>query len=589
MSKPAPLSARRFHSGRPPSVPCIQNDGFATDYHDPQNQAGTVLPSLYHAGDRNRFLSQVISGTLVSRAFLTHHEISVKEPDLHLRATHIARSVLSNWFATAASMAVAFFLSPFLVHRLGNVAYGVWILAMSSVAYFGLLDLGLRNSVTRFVSKGHTTGDHEGASEMLSAALWVRLQLSALVLVLCGGFAAIFPLMFKVPPELAADARAVVLLMGLSFAIYMSIGVFAGVLSALNRYDLYTLVVLAQLALRVIGVVTVLQTGHGIVAIAGCELFAATVGNILFVYVARRIYPDLKILLKKPSGEILRKLWSYSAYVFLLMVAMQLVYQTDNLVVGAFVSASAVTFYSIGNSLCRYTQQLVAAMTTTFTSAASTFDAAGDTSRLRALYYNGTRATMAFSLPILITLITRGDNFIGVWMGPQYSRTSGTVLTILASALLFSLQNTPATSIAFGVEKHKTVAIWAAGEAIANLTLSISLARIFGLYGVAIGTLVPSLAVNLILWPRYVSQLVGISCREVFLKVWGPVFLCAVPFAAISYAVNAFFPARNMAMFIVQTVALLPIFVLSVGWVFRDSVKRVILPTVKSYFQVEAK
>jgi O-antigen/teichoic acid export membrane protein len=489
----------------------------------------------------------------------------------------------------AASMAVAFFLSPFLVHRLGNVSYGVWILAMSSVSYFSLLDLGLRNSVTMFASKGHATGDHEGASEVLSAALWVRIQLGALVMLLSGGFAVIFPLMFKVPPALAGDARVVVLLMGLNFAIYMAIGVFGGVLSALNRYDLYTLVVLAQLTLRVIGVVWVIRTGHGIVAIAWCELFAATVGNILFVYVARRIYPQLTIRLNKPKWEVLKKIWSYSVYVFLVMVAIQLIYQTDNLVVGAFVSASAVTFYSIGNSLCRYTQQLVGAMTATFTPAASTYDATGDASSLRALYYNGTRATMAVSLPILVTLIFRGDNFIGVWMGPQYSRTSGTVLAILATALLFALPNTPASSIAFGIEKHKKVAMWAVGEALANLTLSISLALIFGLYGVAIGTLVPSLAVNLILWPRYVSHLVGISYREVFMKVWGPVFLCAVPFAAASYVVNVFFPARDMIIFILQTTALLPIFALSIGWMFRDNLKRRIFPGIKSYFHAEAK
>jgi O-antigen/teichoic acid export membrane protein len=489
----------------------------------------------------------------------------------------------------AATMAVGFFLSPFLVHQLGNVAYGVWVLAISSINYFGLLDLGLRNSVTMFVAKGHTTGDHEGASEVLSAALWVRIQIAALVMVLCGILVVLFPIIFEVTPAMAADARLVVLLMGLNTAIYMSIGVFGGILSALNRYDLYTLVSLTQLTLRVIGVVAVLRTGHGIVAIAWCELLAATVGNVLFVFVARRIYPELRVRLKKPNREVLRRIWSYSVYVFLLMIAIQLVYQTDNLVVGAFVSASAVTFYSIGNSLCRYTQQLVGVMTATFTPAASTYDAAGDTSSLRALYYNGTRATMAVSLPILVTLILRGNNFIGVWMGPQYSRTSGTVLAILATALLFSLQNTPATSIAFGIEKHKTIAKWAIGEAIANLALSIVLARKIGIYGVAIGTLVPSLAVNLLLWPRYVSHLVGIHYREVLLKVWGPVFLCAVPFAGASWVVNAFFPARNMIVFIFQTLALLPIFAVSVGWMFRDNLKRAIIPQFKSYFRAEAK
>jgi len=489
----------------------------------------------------------------------------------------------------AASMAVAFFLSPFLVHRLGNAAYGVWVLAVSSVQYFVLLDLGMRSSVLRYVSKGYTTRDHEAASEAFSAALWVRLQLSALLLALCGGLDAIFPHIFKVPSGLVSDARVVVVLMGLSLAIAMSIGVYGGVVSALNRYDLYTCVALVQLSVRVIGVVAVIRAGRGIVAIAWCELLAAMSGSLMMAYVARRLYPELKVSLKKPRWTVLKTIWSYSVYAFLVMVAVQVIYQTDNLVVGAFVSASAVTFYSIGNSLCRYTQQLVVAMTTTFTPAASTYDAAGDAASLRALYFTGTRATMAVSMPILVTLITRGDNFIGVWIGPQYSRASGTVLAILAAALLFSLPNTAASSIALGIEKHKVVAKWAIGEAIVNLSLSIVLARRFGIYGVAIGTLIPSLIVNVAFWPRYVKNLVKIDYREVLLKVWGPLFLSVAPFAAASYLVDVFFRARTMSMFILQTAALLPIFAMPVGWVFRTDIKRVVLPGLGSLFHTEAR
>lgn len=508
---------------------------------------------------------------------------------MQLRLRHIGRSVLSNWLAMAASMAVAFFLSPFLIHRLGNAAYGVWILAISSVQYFALLDLGMRSSVLRYVSKGYTTHDHKAASEAFSAAFWVRLQISALLLMLCGGLAAIFPHIFKVPSALVNDTRIVVALMGLSLAVAMSIGVYGGVVSALNRYDLYTLVALIQLGVRVFGVVAVVRAGRGLIAIACCELIATIAGNLLMAYVARRLYPELKISLRKPGWDVLKAIWSYSVYAFLVMVAVQVIYQTDNLVVGAFVSASAVTFYSIGNSLCRYTQQLVAAMTTTFTPAASTYDAAGETSGLRALYITGTRATIAVSMPILVTLLTRGDNFIGVWIGPQYSHTSGTVLAILAAALLFSLPNTAASSIALGIEKHKTVAKWAIGEAAANLSLSVVLARIFGIYGVAIGTLVPSLAVNVAFWPRYVTKLVKINYREVFVSVWGPLFLSALPFTAASYLVDAYFPARNMATFILQTVALLPIFAISIGWIFRNDIKRLILPRIWSLFHVEAR
>jgi len=508
---------------------------------------------------------------------------------LQLRVRHIARSVLSNWFATLASLAVGFLLAPFIVHRLGNVAYGVWVLAVSSINYLSLLDLGMASSVVRFVSKGHATEDHQLASDALSAVLWVRLQIGALILVLSGVLAAVFPLVFKVPAALSGDARKAILVIGFTTMISMSFGVFSSTLSALNRYDLRSYISLIGLTIRVVGVVAVLRAGHGIVAIAFCELLATVVGNALLLYVARRIYPELRLRLTKPRREILRKIWSYSVYAFVQTIAVQLVYQSDNLVVGAFITAAAVTYYSIGNSLCRYTQQLVGAMTMTFTPAASTYEAEGHTASLRALYYNGTRATLALSLPIVITLIIRGGSFVGVWMGPQYAKASGIVLAILATALLFALPNLPAGAIAYGVEKHKTLAKWAMGEAIANLTLSVVLARKFGIYGVAIGTLIPNLVIQLVMWPHYVSRLVDISYVQVFRDVWGPVFLSAVPFAVATYAVDVLFPARNMIMFFLQTMALLPIFGIVIGLIFRDNIKRQILPRVRTFFYADAR
>ena len=147
---------------------------------------------------------------------------------MQLRVRHIARNVLFNWLGTIANMAVGFFLSPFILHRLGDVAFGVFVLANSVVAYLGLLDLGMQSSVLRFVSKGHTKGDHEGASDAISAALWVRLQVSALALLLSAGIAVVFPHVFKVPADLANDARKAILIIGVITEISMSMGVVGG-------------------------------------------------------------------------------------------------------------------------------------------------------------------------------------------------------------------------------------------------------------------------------------------------------------------------------------------------------------------------
>jgi O-antigen/teichoic acid export membrane protein len=502
---------------------------------------------------------------------------------MQLRLRHIARNVLFNWLGTIANMAVGFFLSPFVLHRLGNVAYGVWVLTVSVVGYLSLLDLGMQSSVLRFVSQGHTKQDHQGASEATSAALWVRLQISALALMLSAGMAVVFPHVFKIPHELASDARKAILLIGATTAITMSFGVVGGVISALNRYDLQNYVSLIQTAIRVIGTVAVLHSGHGIVAIATCELIAVSIGKLLQVWIARRLYPELRIRLAKPKIETLRKIWTYSSYTFLVTIAVQLVYQTDNLVVGAFVSTAAVTFYAIANSLCRYVSQvIISSMSGTFTITASSYEAAGDTASLLMLYKNGTRAMMMVSLPIIITLITRGPSFIGLWMGPQYSHISGIVLIILSVSLFFSIANQTAAAIAFGIEKHKTMALWAIGEGIANLTLSVVFVHWCGIYGVAIGTLVPSLIVQLGFWPRYISRLVGLTPFEVLWNVWGPVLLTSIPFAIASWAMESFHPAHSVVEFVLQLIATLPVFFLTATLIFRGFVRSQVLPKIRS-------
>lgn len=39
-----------------------------------------------------------------------------------------------NWLAFGFSSGVAFFLSPFVVHDLGNIRYGVWTLVVSLIS-----------------------------------------------------------------------------------------------------------------------------------------------------------------------------------------------------------------------------------------------------------------------------------------------------------------------------------------------------------------------------------------------------------------------------------------------------------------------
>src|SRR5437764_14534933 len=84
----------------------------------------------------------------------------------------LIRNVGSSWIALGTNVVVGIFLSPFILHRLGDAAFRIWVLIFSITGYYGLFDLGIRSSVVRYVSKAKATNDIEYANRVISASLF---------------------------------------------------------------------------------------------------------------------------------------------------------------------------------------------------------------------------------------------------------------------------------------------------------------------------------------------------------------------------------------------------------------------------------
>jgi O-antigen/teichoic acid export membrane protein len=416
-----------------------------------------------------------------------------------------AFNVTMNWIAMAVGMVVPFFLAPIVIHSLGKVQYGVWILAVSTVAYLGLLDLGLRSAVIRYVSKADAQGNTVEAQKAIGAALWFRILIAAGAVVLSFVLAVVFPHLFKVPNGLERPAQVTVLMCAFAVAVTLVSGVFGAVLSAIHRFDILSGVSVAQTAIRAAGVILILHSGRGLIALAYWEFVVTLLAGLATWGVAVKIFPVCRVRLGRPDIKTLKMIWSYSFTTFIIVIAVQVVFNTDNIVVGALVSVGVVTFYAIGGSLVTYSRQVVSSVATTFIPMASNLEAAGKSDELQQLLVKGTQATLGLALPVSLALLFRGKTFIGLWMGPEYSHIAGTVLQILMISQFFGVANTTAGQIAFGIGKHKSMANWAIIEAALNLSLSVLLARRIGLYGVAWGTSIATTIIHLIFWPRFVQ------------------------------------------------------------------------------------
>ena len=347
-----------------------------------------------------------------------------------------AFNVIMNWVAMAVGMVVPFFLTPIVVRTLGPTAYGVWILAVSTVAYLNLLDLGSAQRGHPFCLQGRRPGKSDEAKSAIAAALWFRLLIAGGVAVFSIALASVFPRLFNVPADLQRAAQITVLVCALGVAVTLVSGVFGAVLAAINRYDILSCVEVFRVVARATGVILILKNGGGLIAFAFCEfavIFISGLGSCIDG-------PEDLSALQGPAWPSRRQDSSNDLVVQLCDVHHHDRWtghlQHRNLVVGSFLSVGLVSFYSIGGSLMFYSSQVVTALSTTFIPLASGLDASGRKERPAKLLLRGTQATLALVLPIGLTLLLRGKTFIGLWMGRQYSEVSGTVLQILLITLV---------------------------------------------------------------------------------------------------------------------------------------------------------
>jgi O-antigen/teichoic acid export membrane protein len=474
------------------------------------------------------------------------------------RVSPLVRNVFSNWVGFAVASLVSFFLSPFVVRHLGDSGYGVWALTMSLTGYLGLLDLGVRGAVTKYVAKFHAQEAHANTNKVVSSALAIFLAAGAIAIILSIGVAVPALRYFKIPTAFQFAARVVIVLTGINIAVSLVGGVFGGITAALQRMELKNAIEILITLFRTIAIIFALYHGKGLISMAIIQLSFSVFTGIANVVVAARLYPQFRIDFGECDKEHLKLIVSFSAYAFIIQISAFLIFYTDSLVIGIFLPVSAVTFFVIAGNLTNYSRSLLSGITTAVTPMASALEAKGRAEELNRVLLKGSRyATMVF-LPIGISFLIRGSEFIGLWMGRSYAALSGEVLSILTVTLLFSAGNGVGGSMTLGISRHKGIVPIVLAEGLCNLGLSIELVRHHGIVGVALGTAIPNLAVNIIFWPLYIHHVYRISPLKYALSTWIRPGLAALPFVFCTYLVQKWWPASTTIFFLLQTGCTLP-------------------------------
>ena len=438
-----------------------------------------------------------------------------------VRPAIFARNLLANWVGVAASSLVAFFLTPLIIYKLGTSTYGIWSLVHSLIGYLGLIDMGIRGSVGRYINYYLARDDNQRVNQVVSTSISfltiVCLVGVSVAYVISINFKLFFP---KTPNELLKSLEIILPLMSINVWLAFMTSIFRNIMMALDRFEVLNGISLGMLVLQTSGIVLVLYQGHQLIGLAVVLTVTSLVTLVVTYKVASSFYKALQVNPGHANRDRFLEMWKFGMASFTTRAASESIHHSDRVIVMIFLGPSMVAIYSIARTLLELGQKVIEQIGSTLYPSIMKAGSVSNIDDLQRIFTEYARLSFYFGTLIFVGLSVFGEQFIQLWLGPEFIEATG-VLAILCFAELLSHFGAAGGSLLFSLDKLRFNLLSSIGEASSNIVLSIVLVSVFdmGIIGVALGTLFSRVAVRTIGYPMYTTEKLGMSFKAYFLSV----------------------------------------------------------------------
>jgi O-antigen/teichoic acid export membrane protein len=475
----------------------------------------------------------------------------------------MTRSIFSNFVGLLVMALCTAVLTPVMIHHLGAVDYGIWILAGSILDYYGLLDIGMRAAMFRYVGKFRGSSKREEVDRTFSSALFVVVVTAVIICTLSVGLALYLPHVMTLQGASPQVFRWLLLLLGTSIGITFPMRMLATYISAHQRWDLFNAAGIASTLTRGVAIVVVLEMGWGLLAVAIATLAVAILSlgqHVLFVRIAD---PEVRVASSLVSAKRVKELFTFSVKSLLVSVGDYLRFYSDSAVIAAVLNVALVTPFSVATRLIECFKSIVIAAGGPVFGSMTELDGGSRGEEQRELLLRSTRLLALLSILGGVLLLVDGQALLRLWVGPEL-RSAYPLLAVLAVGYTINLAVHPMLLITTATGQHGGLGAWTIAEGIVNIGLSILWGRSYGLLGIAVGTVVPMLFIKLVVQPYYALKAAEMTAATFVRRSLIRPFIVALLFGAAAWGIT-FRSEPDLALFVAIILAQVITF-LALAW-----------------------
>jgi O-antigen/teichoic acid export membrane protein len=455
------------------------------------------------------------------------------------------KNLITSYAGMVLGLLLTFFFTPYFINKLGKEQYGIWTLLFSIITYMEMVDMGMRQSIVRFISKYYAVKDWVGLNKVFSSSIRiytiVGIVFFVVTLIVVFGFLH----SFQIPTEYDHIAQWALIILGLSTALNF-VQMPSSSLGPFHRFDISFYINFSTKVLQTLGMVILLEMGKGLIEMAVLVLVLQLLSRLVMSSVRKRLFPEVRFSFAAIDKETTREMFSYAFFSFLVAATWVISNQSDNIIIGRFISVEAVAVYSVAAQLMTQLRTSVYAIATPIVPTISHFEAENKFERIISLYSKSTRYLYYLSGFFAIGMFILGGPFIHLWVKNGFE-DAVTILYLLAIPTAISIPQTIATSVLYGISRHKLAVYILGSEAVIKIVLSVILAQSMGIIGVAIGTVVSQLIIYTAIYPVMFYKAINAPVSQFYKEMFRSMFLSALFTLPIGYIVAYLDPPASWA------------------------------------------
>ncbi|WP_455629430.1 oligosaccharide flippase family protein [Megamonas funiformis] len=411
-----------------------------------------------------------------------------------------------------AGLAVGLGYTPVMIRLLGQSEFGLYSLIGSLVAYLSVLDMGLGNTIVRYVSKNHAVGDKKSESELNGLFLTVYSVIGLITLIV--GSILYFNIENMFGSTLSLDqierAKIMMILLIFNIAISFPLSVFASLMQAYERFVFLRVFNIISVLLKPVIALPFLFMGYGAVSL----VVTATIVNIVClltnVYYCFK-YLDIHFSKGHFEKAFLYEISGYAFFIFLNAIMDKIYWGTGQFILGMVSGTIQVAIYAIAMQFMNMYMQFSNAISGVLLPKVTMMVANGATKiELTNLMIKIGRLQYIIIGYILVMFFLIGKEFIYLWAGENYLSAYPMILILMIGLLIALVQNAGIAILqAMNLNCYRMTAYTIV--AVINIFTSVILAKMYGGLGCAISTAVALLISTGLIMNRYYHKRIGID------------------------------------------------------------------------------